>query len=343
MENGQYDGKVDIWSLGITCIELGLLYSFNLLHVFFPNKIFFLAERKPPLFNMNPMSALYHIAQNEPPTLMMNTENQQLNSNGTIPLYTKDFISFIAMCLQKNPNDRPIPSELLNTIFIKTKSNREILIDLIRRTKEAVKEFDNIRYRRMKKVLMGHDEQISINTSNSSVQNSSIIESNEMIMMDINNSNNISYPILDDDDSRSADFLSDSNQIYPGDDGSLNSSQSSLQHPTSTPLNSLLISRQISTTSQPIQNQMSSNINQRFSSIDINNPNQIPLLNPLPPLQININESHVPIRNDVSHPINFLKNGKETEIHRNTYRFLIFFSLKRSSALQINENASVLS
>ena len=27
------------------------------------------AERKPPLFNMNAMSALYHIAQNESPTL----------------------------------------------------------------------------------------------------------------------------------------------------------------------------------------------------------------------------------------------------------------------------------
>ncbi|CAF3393613.1 unnamed protein product [Rotaria sp. Silwood1] len=281
MENGQYDGKVDIWSLGITCIEL--------------------AERKPPLFNMNPMSALYHIAQNEPPTLMMNNENQPINSNNTTSLYTNDFISFIAMCLQKNPNDRPTSTELLNTIFIKTNSNREILIDLIRRTKEAVKEFDNIRYRRMKKVLMGHDEQISINTSSLSVPNSSIIESNELIIMDIDNSNNISYPILDDDDSRSADFISDSNQIDPCDDISLNSSQSSLQHTSSIRHNNLLLSRQISIGSQSIQNQIISNINninQNIPSIEINNTNQISLLNPLPPLQINIDESNIPIRND---------------------------------------------
>ena len=52
MDEGQYDGKVDVWSLGITCIEL--------------------AERKPPLFNMNAMSALYHIAQNDSPTLQSN-------------------------------------------------------------------------------------------------------------------------------------------------------------------------------------------------------------------------------------------------------------------------------
>lgn len=49
MDEGQYDGRVDVWSLGITCIEL--------------------AERKPPLFHMNAMSALYHIAQSDPPTL----------------------------------------------------------------------------------------------------------------------------------------------------------------------------------------------------------------------------------------------------------------------------------
>lgn len=40
-----------MWSLGITCIEL--------------------AERKPPYFNMNAMSALYHIAQNDSPTLQV--------------------------------------------------------------------------------------------------------------------------------------------------------------------------------------------------------------------------------------------------------------------------------
>ena len=49
MDEGQYDCKVDIWSMGITCIEL--------------------AERKPPLFHMNAMSALYHIAQRDSPTL----------------------------------------------------------------------------------------------------------------------------------------------------------------------------------------------------------------------------------------------------------------------------------
>lgn len=43
--------QVDVWSLGITCIEL--------------------AERKPPYFNMNAMSALYHIAQNDSPTLQV--------------------------------------------------------------------------------------------------------------------------------------------------------------------------------------------------------------------------------------------------------------------------------
>uniref|UniRef100_A0A4W5NBB1 non-specific serine/threonine protein kinase n=1 Tax=Hucho hucho TaxID=62062 RepID=A0A4W5NBB1_9TELE len=88
MDEGQYDGKVDVWSLGITAIEL--------------------AERKPPLFNMNAMSALYHIAQNESPH------------------HSDQF------CLE-----RP----------------HTAVMDLIARTKVAVRELDNLQYRKMKKIL----------------------------------------------------------------------------------------------------------------------------------------------------------------------------------------------
>ena len=55
---------------------------------------------------MNPMSALYQIAQNDPPTLKITNDVQ----------YTDDFVAFIAMCLQKTPTDRPTAKELLRVI-----------------------------------------------------------------------------------------------------------------------------------------------------------------------------------------------------------------------------------
>ena len=38
--------------------------------------------------------------------------------------------------------------------FIKQHNNPNVLVDLIQRTKDAVRELDNLQYRRMKKILM---------------------------------------------------------------------------------------------------------------------------------------------------------------------------------------------
>uniref|UniRef100_A0AAQ5XKX2 non-specific serine/threonine protein kinase n=1 Tax=Amphiprion ocellaris TaxID=80972 RepID=A0AAQ5XKX2_AMPOC len=121
MDEGQYDGKVDVWSLGITCIEL--------------------AERKPPLFNMNAMSALYHIAQNESPTLQSSE-------------WTEYFRNFIDSCLQKIPQDRPHSDDMLGHAFLQRERPDSVLMDLIQRTKDAVRELDNLQYRKMKKILL---------------------------------------------------------------------------------------------------------------------------------------------------------------------------------------------
>ncbi|XP_051995237.1 serine/threonine-protein kinase TAO2 isoform X1 [Xyrauchen texanus] len=120
MDEGEYEGKVDVWSLGITCIEL--------------------AERKPPLFNMNAMSALYHIAQNESPVLASNH-------------WSDYFRNFVDSCLQKIPQDRPTSDVLLNHHFLCRERPHSVVMDLITRTKDAVRELDNLQYRKMKKIL----------------------------------------------------------------------------------------------------------------------------------------------------------------------------------------------
>ncbi|KAF1378472.1 hypothetical protein PFLUV_G00190900 [Perca fluviatilis] len=102
MDEGQYDGKVDIWSLGITCIEL---------------------------------------AQNESPTLQSSE-------------WTDYFRNFIDSCLQKIPQDRPHSDDMLGHAFLQRERPDSVLMDLIQRTKDAVRELDNLQYRKMKKILL---------------------------------------------------------------------------------------------------------------------------------------------------------------------------------------------
>lgn len=122
MDEGQYDGKVDVWSLGITCVEL--------------------AERKPPLFNMNAMSALYHIAQNDPPALSAPDQ------------WSSCFVEFVQVCLKKQPGARPTAEDLLQHTFVSQPRPEGIILELIERTKQAVRALDNMNYRRTKKILL---------------------------------------------------------------------------------------------------------------------------------------------------------------------------------------------
>uniref|UniRef100_A0A4W5PFP6 non-specific serine/threonine protein kinase n=1 Tax=Hucho hucho TaxID=62062 RepID=A0A4W5PFP6_9TELE len=112
MDEGQYDGKVDVWSLGITCIELGKhRHSKKLL-----SRIFMATNYSPSL-------------------------------------WSDYFRNFVDSCLQKIPQDRPISDVLLNHRFLCRERPLTAVMDLIARTKDAVRELDNLQYRKMKKIL----------------------------------------------------------------------------------------------------------------------------------------------------------------------------------------------
>ncbi|VDN01424.1 unnamed protein product [Thelazia callipaeda] len=130
MDEGHYDQSADIWSLGITCIEL--------------------AERRPPLFNMNAMSALYHIAQNDPPRLSC-SENSSL--------WSTDFHSFVDLCLRKDPQERIKTERCRYHSFIVNKRLDGVILELIVRTKALVSDLDNFQYKKMRKLVYLDEQQ----------------------------------------------------------------------------------------------------------------------------------------------------------------------------------------
>jgi len=99
METGTYTSLIDVWSLGIMCIEL--------------------ATTTPPLFSMNAMSALYHIPQRDPPRL----EGDE---------WSTLFKEFVATCLHKDPDSRSPASSLLQHAFVLQDHPRIILSDLLK-------------------------------------------------------------------------------------------------------------------------------------------------------------------------------------------------------------------
>ncbi|XP_041119431.1 TRAF2 and NCK-interacting protein kinase isoform X8 [Polyodon spathula] len=112
-----YDFKSDLWSLGITAIEM--------------------AEGAPPLCDMHPMRALFLIPRNPAPRLKSKK-------------WSKKFQTFIDSCLVKNHGQRPSTEQLLKHPFIRDQTNeRQVRIQLkdhIDRTKKKRGEKDETEY-----------------------------------------------------------------------------------------------------------------------------------------------------------------------------------------------------
>ena len=91
-----YDTKADIWSLGITALEL--------------------AKGFAPYAKYPPMKVLLLTIQEDPPSLdtYENDNYGELGVGGTEEKWSKSFQSMITMCLQKDPTKRPHCEELLN-------------------------------------------------------------------------------------------------------------------------------------------------------------------------------------------------------------------------------------
>ncbi|XP_023339413.1 serine/threonine-protein kinase 3 [Eurytemora carolleeae] len=94
-----YDCVADIWSLGITALEM--------------------AEGKPPYGDIHPMRAIFMIPSKPPPTFRDSDR------------WSPQFIDLVSRCLVKTPEKRATASELLHSDFIVNAKSCQILHGII--------------------------------------------------------------------------------------------------------------------------------------------------------------------------------------------------------------------
>ena len=100
-----YDCVADIWSLGITALEM--------------------AEGKAPYGDIHPMRAIFMIPSKPPPSF-----NQP-------DKWSPQFTDFVTRCLVKNPEERATAKELLEHEFLKNPNPPECLCALINEARQV--------------------------------------------------------------------------------------------------------------------------------------------------------------------------------------------------------------
>ncbi|KAE8590433.1 hypothetical protein XENTR_v10018065 [Xenopus tropicalis] len=103
-----YDFKADVWSLGVTLIEM--------------------AQIEPPHHELNPMRVLLKIAKSEPPTLAQPSR------------WSPEFNDYLKKCLEKNVDARWTTTQLLQHPFVSVVNSNKPLRELIAEAKAEVLE-----------------------------------------------------------------------------------------------------------------------------------------------------------------------------------------------------------
>eukprot|EP01103_Thecamoeba_quadrilineata_P000293 TRINITY_DN10248_c0_g1_i1.p1 TRINITY_DN10248_c0_g1~~TRINITY_DN10248_c0_g1_i1.p1 ORF type:complete len:478 (+),score=65.25 TRINITY_DN10248_c0_g1_i1:40-1473(+) len=106
LDGQKYDYSADIWSLGITVIEM--------------------SDGTPPHSGENLMRSMMLIASGPPPTLIDTTR------------WPSDYNNFIARCVKKNPEQRPKAADLLLDPIFSNKDCKAIISELISKHKSQL-------------------------------------------------------------------------------------------------------------------------------------------------------------------------------------------------------------
>jgi serine/threonine protein kinase len=116
-----YDTRADIWSLGVTLIELAQMEP---PHRFAPALLSFICVCS----EISPMRVGIGIIKSDPPRLVHTSR------------WSREFHAFLARCLQKSPTGRPPAKALLDDVFVRDATDARPLLTLLREARAQVIE-----------------------------------------------------------------------------------------------------------------------------------------------------------------------------------------------------------